>query len=107
MKKIKTIGLMLFAGIALTSCNEQNEDVVKQPNHDGSVETILTVTHESNFDLLTTKHNIWIKGKLAKTIIKNDTLENLGSTIQDAEDNNGNTKKMSVPKDYEFYITVK
>jgi len=99
---------MLIAGIALMSCEpQQNEDVVKQPNHDGSVETVLSVTHERDFDLLTTKHTIWVKGIAVKTIIKNDTLENLGSTTQEAEDNNGNTKTVAIPKDYEFYITVK
>lgn len=98
---------MLMAGIALMSCENQNEDVVKAPNKDGSIETVITVTHEKDFDLLTTTHKVWVKGSLDKHIVKIDTLKNLGSTTQEGEDSDGNTKNISVPKDYEFYITVK
>ena len=95
MKKIKTIALMLMAGIALMSCENQNEDVVKAPSKDGSIETVITVTHEKDFDLLTTTHKVWVKGSLDKSIVKLDTLKNLGSTTQEAEDSDGNTKTVA------------
>lgn len=104
----KTIYL-LAAVLLLGSCGkeESNEDVVEQPNKDGSIETIINVTHADSVDLLTTTHKVWVKGALSKTIVTTDTLKSLGmEPVETNEDNNTSGKKEK-RKDYEIYITVK
>ncbi len=99
--------LVLFMSLlVLASCDnpkeETNNDVVKEPNKNGSIETVVSVKHDSLYDLLTTTHKVWLKGSIQKTLIKVDTLQSLGDTLK--EDDKGNKK--SLKKDYEFYITV-
>lgn len=103
----KSVTLIALIAIGFFSCEERNEDVVKQPNKDGSIETTITVTHSKDYDVLTTTHKVWVKNIIQKTLIKNDTIPNLGFTVQEGENSEGETKMISVPKDYEFYITVK
>jgi hypothetical protein len=99
----------LLLAVACSGCNEdeKNEDVVQQPDKDGSIETVLSVTHADSFDILTTTHKVWVKGNLSKTIVKTDTLSTLGMVNVEAEDKDGHTETKSVKKDYEFFITVK
>lgn len=103
--------ILLCLGLSLVfaSCKdkEQNDDVVQQPDKDGSIETVLSVTHADSFDILTTTHKVWVKGNLAKTLVKTDTLQSLGMISEEAEDKDGKTETKRVPKDYEFFITVK
>lgn len=99
--------LVLFATLLFASCGQKNEDIVKEPNKEGSIETVVSVRHEDGFDILTTTHKVWVKNQLDKTLIKIDTLTSLGTTLAEGEDENGNTERAVVPKDYEFYITVK
>jgi hypothetical protein len=103
---MKYILLFCFAVILFTGC-DSNDDIVKVPNKDGAIETSLTVKHASGYDLLITTHKVWVKNQLDKTIITMDTLKSLGTTLEEGEDKDGNTSNVSVPKDYEFYITVK
>jgi hypothetical protein len=99
--------VMLPAAILLfVSCGDK-EDVVNVPNKEGSIETTLHVKHEANYDLLITTHNCWVNNKLDKTIVYTDTLKALGNTTQEAESSEGNVQTVTIPKDYEFYITVK
>lgn len=104
MKKLYTL---LLLAVTLTACETKNEDIVKEPNKEGAIETLVSVNHEQGFDILTTTHKIWIKNKLDKTLIKVDTLTSLGTTLAEGEDQDGNIKTAVVKKDYEFYITVK
>jgi len=104
MKKIITL---LVASVLLFSCDDSKEDVVKEPNKDGGIEASLTTKHEQGYDILTTQYKVWVKGKVEKTIIKTDTLPSLGMTHEEGEDHDGNTQELEVPKDYEFFITVK
>ena len=104
MKKI----LPLFAAATLLiACNDTKEDVVKQPTKDGSIEALLTTKHEEGYDIMTTQYKVWVKGKVAKLISKTDTIPSLGTTTEEGEDKDGNTQNLVVPKDYEFFITVK
>ena len=106
MKKTVLFLALLTGGFAACN-NEENEDIVQQPNHEGAIETVVDVTHGAGFDLLTTTHKVWVKGNLDKTIVKTDTLRTLEKTMQDVEDSTGESHKTEVQKDYEFYITVK
>ncbi len=89
----------------MMSCSDQ-EDIVSAPNKEGSIESTLHVKHEANYDLLITTHKCWVNNHLEKTIIYTDTLKSLGTTTQEAESSEGAIQKVTIPKDYEFYITV-
>ena len=104
MKRL--IPILFLTGL-LFSCKEKNEDIVSEPNKDGSIETIVSVKHEDGFDILTTTHKVWVKNHLDKTLTKVDTLKSLGLTTVEGEDQDGYVEKAQVKKDYEFYITVK
>lgn len=94
--------LLLFSCDSSTS----SEDVVGVPNKDASVETLLSVKKEANYNVLVTTHKIWHDGKLDKTIVHHDTLQTLGETSQWGENSEGEQKLLFVPQNYEFYITV-
>ena len=104
MKRILPLILISFL---FASCEQKNEDIVAEPNKDGSIETVVSVKHDKDFDILTTTHKIWVKNQLDKTIINVDTLKSLGMTTVEGEDPDGYAEKVQVKKDYEFYITVK
>jgi hypothetical protein len=104
---LKYLSIIILAAISLSSCSEENEDLVKEPNKDGAIETIINVAHENGFDILKTTHKIWLKGAIDKEIVTSDTLKLLGTEAKDVEDENGDEKNVIAPKDYELYITVK
>lgn len=104
MKKL--LFIIFISSSLFFSCEEQKDDIVQHINKDGSIETIVTVKHEKNYDVLITTHKIWVSNILDKTIVDQDTIPSLGETTQEGEDENGNTELITVPKDYEFYITV-
>lgn len=105
---MKRIFPLLFISLAMAACGEKkNEDIVKEPNKEGSIETVVSVKHDKGFDILTTTHKVWVKNKLDKVLVKVDTLASLGTTLAEGEDENGHSQRAVVPKDYEFYITVK
>jgi hypothetical protein len=109
MKKYITTSLLFAATICTTSCsNDEEKDLVKEVNKNGSIETSVSVNHlDSTHDLLTTKHIVWANGANTKTIESNDTIPALGMTNTEAEDENGEAKTAIAKKAYEIYITVK
>lgn len=89
----------------IASC-DNNE--VKEFSKEGAIETLLAVDHlDAKRDIITTTHNIWIKNQLSKSIIRKDTIPALGMTSQTAENTEGETKNVTIAKEYEIYITVK
>lgn len=110
MKKFLLV-LGLFSVAAFASCEdvkEQNDDVVQIPPHDGSIIINTTVTHlDSTRDLLIMSREVWVKDHTVLDKLIKDTIPSLGTTKQEGEDSDGNTKSVVVKKDYEFYITVK
>lgn len=101
---------LAIASLALLvlSCNNENEDVTDTVNKSGSVETAVHVTHlDSLNDLLVTTHKVWVKHNVYKTVEYRDTIPALGIENTVAENEDGDTKNVSVKKDYEIYITVK
>jgi len=105
MKKTVAFLLLTFMIAFLPACDE-NE--VKQISRDGSIETIISVDHlDQKHDIIITSHKVWVKNALVKTIQYKDTIPTLGQTSQEAENSEGDTKMVSLKKDYEVYITVK
>jgi hypothetical protein len=99
------IGLML---LLLTSCSDDKDDITNEINKAGSIESSVTVEHLSDStDVLITKHIIWSKFNLNREAYYRDTIPALGYTDTQAENEDGDTKNVSVKKDYEVYITVK
>lgn len=104
--------LLLPFGIAFIllfgACNNENSDQVKQVDKNGSIEVSLSTAHiDSAKDLLTTHYTVWRKGVKVREFDKKDTVPSLGQFTTEGENDNGDTKDVSVKKDYEFFVTVK
>jgi len=105
VSKLFGIALMLFS---FTSCSDDKDDITNEINKAGSIESSVTVEHLSDSsDVLITKHIIWSKFNLNREVYYRDTIPALGYTDSQAENEDGDTKNVSVKKDYEVYITVK
>ena len=102
------ITLMLISSIVFVSCDDEKSDLTNTVNKAGSVETSVTVEHaDSTHDVLITRHKVWSNFSEFKTIEYRDTLPALGIHNTVAENEDGDTKNVSVKKDYEIFITVK
>jgi hypothetical protein len=105
MKKILFFSIVSALALFISAC-DNNE--VKDFSKEGAIETILAVDHlDAKRDIITTTHNVWVNNLLAKKIVKKDTIPSLGMTSQTAENNEGETKNVTLSKEYEIYITVK
>jgi hypothetical protein len=106
MKNISLISVLLVSSFILASCS--NDKPVTELTKDQSIEISFdTKILADTAVLLTTKKNIYLKGIMLKTIITTDTLPFPGMKTEEIEDDNGNTKSVTMPKEYEFFITVK
>jgi hypothetical protein len=94
--------------LLLSSCrSEENEDVVKQADHEGSVEIAVSIEHHEGYDLLKSDYKVWVKNQQVNAYQKVDTLPSLGMTTQTAENEDGDEKQVTIPRDYELYFTAK
>ena len=93
--------------LSACSSDDENEDVVKQADHEGSVEMAVSIEHHEGYDLLKSDYKVWVKNQQVKAYEKIDTLPSLGMTTQTAENEEGDEKKVTIPKDYEIYFTAK
>ena len=109
MKPIVLAILGAFILLLLFSCStKQNEDITQSVNKEGAIESAVQVEHvDSLHDVLITTHTIWTNNQEVKTIQYRDTIPGLGSHIAVAENTDGETKNVSVKKEYEIFITVK
>ncbi len=100
---------LLFAlatSFLIASCSDKEPAIAGlQKNH--SIEVSLeTKKLGDTAVLLITTQNVYLKGKLVKTILKTDTLPSPGDTIQTVEKDDS-MQTLRVPKEYEFFVTVK
>ncbi len=103
---LKILGISSFLLVVFICCDD--EDKVKEISKDGSIETVLSVEHlNKNMDVVKTSHKIWVKNNLIKTVIHTDTIPSLGLTTEEGENSDGDTKSVTLKKDYEIFITVK
>lgn len=101
-------GLVTLASFSLTSCSDKKEDETDTVNRAGAIETSVSVQHaDSAHDVVLTTHKVWVNFSEYKTVVHADTVPALGMITTDAENSDGETKKVNVPKDYEIFITVK
>jgi len=102
------LSVMLICSVVFVSCDDEKSDLTDAVNKGGSIESSVTVEHaDSTHDILITRHKVWSNFKEFKTIEYRDTLPALGIHNTIAENENGDTKNVSVKKDYEIFITVK
>ena len=106
MNKSIFLFALVLSVLAFEACN--NEDKVKTVSKNGSIETSITVNHLSDsLDVLISTNLVWIHNTLVKTTVHADTIPSLGIVMEEAENENGETKNVVLKKDYELYITVK
>jgi hypothetical protein len=108
MKLFLPFGFALI--LLLSACDDNNasEDQAKEVDKKGSIEVSLSTKHiDSLKDLLTTHYTVWRKGVMVREFDKKDTVPSLGSLNTEGENDNGDTKVVTVKKDYEFFVTVK
>ncbi len=108
MNKLISFVVTALLLICFTACDDKNNDITSSPDHDGSIESAITVNHlDSLHDILITKHRIWNHFMEYKTIEYRDTIPTLDIERTTGENQNGDTVSVHVKKDYEIFITVK
>lgn len=109
MKKLLPLGIAIALLISACNDDQSNEDQSKTVDKNGSVEVSLSTKHlDSLKDLLTTHYTIWRKGVMVKQYDKTDTLPSLGKMLPENDDNNSNNSfAQLIPRDYEFFVTIK
>ena len=99
---------MISCLAGLASCTDKKEDVTDTVNRAGAIETSVTVQHaDSTHDVILTTHKVWVNFNEFKTVVHQDTVPALGIENTVAENGDGDTRNVKVPKDYEIFITVK
>ncbi|RYY99873.1 MAG: hypothetical protein EOO11_03585 [Chitinophagaceae bacterium] len=107
MKLLTYIATGLLLGAAACS-DEKSDDLTSIVNHHGSVETAIQVQDlDASRKVLVTTHKVWVRDTVYRTLVYRDTLPALGTERTVAENEDGDTKNVSVERDYEIYITVK
>lgn len=102
------IVVLSVVGVIWSLNSSSNEDKVTEASRNGSIETSIKVEHlNDNFDVLISTNKIWCRSSLVKTSIHIDTIPSLGTTFEEAENEDGAIQNVIVKKDYEVYITVK
>lgn len=102
MKKI----LLSISVILITACSGKEPAVVNLKKDKAIEVTFQTQRLGDTAVLLLTYQNVYLKGNLVKTMVKRDTLPSPGDSIQNVEVD-GNDKTVRMPKEYEFFVTVK
>lgn len=103
---MKKLLLVVSTALYLSSCTE-NEDIVQTPTRDGDIEISIGTSPISNGVVYTTTSKIYVKNTHIKTISTSDTIPNLGFTKEEGENSNGDVAEITIPKEYEIYVTVK
>ena len=104
MKKIFQLTLL---GITISACSS-NEAPVTELNKDHSIETTMeTKSIKDSVVVLISTQQVYLNGNQIKTIVHSDTIPFPGNKTDVIEDENGNEKTVLVPKEYEFFVTVK
>jgi hypothetical protein len=105
MKPLLSIAFVLC--LFLYACDD-NDDKAKTVDKKGSIEVTLSSVHlDSLKDLVTTHYVVWRRGAKIKEFDVKDTVQSLGVATTEGEDDNGDTKDIVAPKDYDFFVTVK
>ncbi|MDP4267417.1 MAG: hypothetical protein Q8880_08280 [Bacteroidota bacterium] len=113
-KLLFTIAVLIF----LSSCSSDEAPIkVKTIDKTGSVEMKLEVKHLKDKDLLCINYYVWYNNKIVKIRKVYDTVPQLpltttviSETVKNNEDEEEETeisKTVSIPKNYQFFVTLK
>ncbi|MEI6347054.1 MAG: hypothetical protein WCP69_03805 [Bacteroidota bacterium] len=106
MKQLTLLFILSLISLLIAGCSDDKP--VTDLTKDQSIEIAFDTQNLSDTAvILTTKKNIYLKGALLKTIVDFDTLPFPGFKSEVIEDDNGDSKSVTMPKEYEFFITVK
>lgn len=98
--------LLILPLLWLMSCEEQETEAVLDKS--GSVEIQLSSHRIEGWkDVITRKQIIWVNNSILKETIQRDTVPSLGTTKEWGENEQGEEKEIQVPKEYQFFITIK
>jgi len=98
--------IIYLANLPDTSAADEDQGTVV--DHDGSVETAISVQHaDSAHDVVLTSHKVWIRNNEYTTIVYRDTIPTLDSMVTTVENDRGDSKIARLKKDYQIFITVK
>ncbi len=103
---MKKFFLILSITLFIGACGKK-EPAVTSVKRDKAIEvTFETQRLGDTAVLLLTHQNVYVKGNLIKSQIKRDTLPALGDSIQTVGEDE-DQKTVRLPKEYEFFVTVK
>jgi hypothetical protein len=98
--------LLLMMVLTIASCSDKETAVTNLKKEKTIEVTFQTQRLGDTTVLLLTYQHVYLKGNLVKTMVKRDTLPSPGDSIQNLEVD-GNEKTVRMPKEYEFFVTVK
>ncbi len=106
MSRFILLSSLFVFSVLIVSCSDDKP--VTELTKEQSIEISFDTKNLSDTAvLLTTKKNIYLRGAMLKSIVTTDTLPFPGMKSETIEDDNGNSKNVTMPKEYEFFITVK
>jgi len=104
---MKQLIIPILLVICIVSCSEK-EPGISGLNKAHSIEVSLaTKKLNDTAEVLITQQNVYVKGRLVKSILRSDTIPALGDSLQNVEEDNGYEHAVMIPKEYEFFVTVK
>lgn len=111
----QTITVIVAAMIALvfiaffSSCvDNRQEDRTTTINKEGSIEVVVSTAHlNDSLDVMSITTETFKKNYSVSKKVFFDTIPSLGKFKAEAEDSVGNVKEVTIPKDYEFFVTLK
>jgi hypothetical protein len=103
---MKTLFILIFLTIIVVACSEK-EPPVTDLKKDHAIEVTYQTKHlDGSLDLLIRKENVYLRGQLVKSFTRTDTLPAAGDTLQLVE-HNDTSQYVKMPKEYEFFVTIK
>lgn len=94
--------------LAILMSDDDKEPAVKNLDKTHAIAVIYETKQLSDSTILLIENqDIYVKGKLIKSIARMDTLPALGDSIQAVEDNDDSQTMARIPKEYEFFVTIK
>ena len=105
---MKHLMLMLCSGLLLLASCDEGGGEVKDLDKTHSVEVKLSTKRlDDQNTLLITIENVYKDNRIIKTITRVDTVPSLSDSLQYMQDDEGYEKMALIPKEYEFFVTVK
>ena len=101
------IAALVIIYLIIRNSNNDDDPAVRTLDKAHAIEVTYETKHLPDSSvLLITHQNIYVKNQLVKSIVRNDTLPALGDSLQTMEDETS-SENARIPKEYEFFVTIK